>query len=82
MMICSRLHSYIATLPEVFVLHIPLTFVNTTIIIYGTLYPQLFFIEASYNNSRNISDSDMMTLIDLLKLLSLIYVLIVVNTGI
>ena len=54
----------------------PLTFVSITIIIYDTLYPQLFFIEASYNNSRSKYDSDMMTLIDLLNLLSLTYVLI------
>ena len=80
-MICSRLHSYIGTSPEAFVLHMHLTFVNATIIIYDTLYPQLFFIEASYNNSRSKSDSDMMTLIDLLNLLSLSYVLIVMNTG-
>lgn len=79
-MICSRLHSYIGTLPEAFVLHMPLTCVNTTII-YGTLCPQLFFIKASYNNSRSKSDSDMMILIDLLNLLSLTYVLIVMNTG-
>ena len=73
-MIRSRLHSYIGTLPEAFVLHMPLTFVSITIIIYDTLYPQLFFIEASYNN-RSKYDSDM-TLIDLLNLLSLTYVLI------
>ena len=54
-MIHSRLHSYIGTLLEVLVLHMPLTFVNIIVNIYDTLYPKLFLLLRHYIITEEIN---------------------------